>query len=72
MRHILRPDEIKSDSDGMRSHFLEKSGYSRNDLLAWNYATRRFMTKNGGRYELDDDGEIIHIAGPSSDPEERL
>jgi hypothetical protein len=72
MRHVMLPDEIKSDADALRSQFLEKSGYSRNDLLAWNFATRRFMTKNGGQYELTEDGEILHFAGPSPDPEDRL
>jgi hypothetical protein len=62
----------KSDADELRSQFLEKTGYARSDILAWNFFTRRFMTRNGGQYEMTEDGEINHIAGPSWDPEDRL
>ena len=66
---VKTTDEVANE---LKSQFLELTGYSRNDLLAWNVKTRRFMTKNGGLYELTELGRIIHYQGPSPDPEDRL
>lgn len=56
----------------IKNRFLELTGYSKNDILAWNVQTRKFMTRNGGQYQLTEAGKIIHFAGPSPDPEDRL
>jgi hypothetical protein len=52
--------------------FLEKTGYSDKDLLAWNPETLKFSMKNGGLYQLSGDGQIKHLGGPSPDPAERI
>lgn len=58
--------------DTVRQEFLEVSGYGDRDILAYNPTTRFFITRNGGRYQLTDSGKILHLAGPSPDPTERL
>lgn len=62
----------ENDADGLRSQFLELTGYARSDLLSWNFFTRKFVTKNGGQYEMTETGKVIHHYGPSPDPEDRL
>lgn len=51
--------------------FLEKTGYGPNDVLSLNYDTGIFLTRGGGKYQLKDH-KIKHIAGPNSDPNERM
>ena len=56
----------------MRTYFLETSGYSENELLAWNPHSLLFYTKNGGLYRVTEGVSIEDIKGPPSDPEERI
>lgn len=51
--------------------FLEETGYSEGDVLAYNPVTGKVQTRNGGLYEITADGEIEHYSGPSPDPTER-
>lgn len=52
--------------------FTEQAGYSVEDILAYNSSTRYISTANGGLYRVSEDGDIIHLKGPSPDPEERI
>lgn len=61
----------KQDSDPILADFLEEAGYSEDDVLAFNRATRRVFTKNGGDYAIRR-GKILHFGGPSPDPTERV
>ena len=63
---------LPTDLNNLRLQFLELTGYSSNDLLAFNADTRLFYTRNGGLYHLPVSGEIEHIKGPSPDPEDRI
>ncbi len=60
------------DQDSVRQQFLEITAYGDSDILAYNPKTRFFITRNGGRYQLSEAGKILHLAGPSPDPTERL
>ena len=53
-------------------YFLEEAGYSEQDVLAYNPMTGKVATKNGGLYEITESHRIIHYAGPSPDPTERM
>lgn len=64
--------EIDLESETLREQFLELTGYGDRDILAFNPDTRYFLTRNGGRYQLTELGRIMHLAGPSPDPTERL
>jgi hypothetical protein len=61
---ILPVEEVKFN-------FLGMTGYAEDDILAWNPLTSKFLTRNGGFYVLEGDS-LLHISGPSPDPEERL
>jgi hypothetical protein len=59
------------DLEGSKLYFLEQTGYSDDELIAWNHKTMKFAMRNGGLYQLTGD-EIEHLGGPSPDPGERL
>lgn len=61
-----------SEATKLKEDFLELTGYSRNDILSWNPSTREFFTRNGGFYRMSLAGRILHLGGPSPDPEDRL
>ena len=52
--------------------FLEEAGYSDDEVLAYNPGTRKVMMKNGGLYKITEGGKILHLDGPSPDPQERM
>lgn len=54
------------------SDFLEYSGYSMNDVMAYNPDTGKISTRNGGLYQITETGKIIHFSGPSVDPTDRV
>jgi hypothetical protein len=56
----------------LKQTFLEMTGYCDADVLAWNFSTRKFLTRNGGVYILTEQGHIKHLEGPSPDPSDRL
>lgn len=64
--------ELDPVQEMVRQDFLESTGYGDRDILAFNPNTRFFITRNGGRYRLTETGKVLHIAGPSPDPSERL
>ena len=59
------------ERDGL-SDFLEEAGYSEDDVLAYNPSTGKVSMKNGGLYRITSTGKILHLAGPSPDPTERV
>jgi hypothetical protein len=62
---------IPGELDTVRSKFLELSGYADRDILAVNWKTSTFLTRNKGLYRMIGD-QILHLDGPSPDPEDRL
>jgi len=64
--------ELDLTSEAVREQFLELTGYGDRDIIAFNPTTGYFLTRNGGRYQLTELGKIMHLAGPSPDPTERL
>lgn len=64
--------ELDLESETVREEFLEITGYGDRDIIAFNPHTRFFVTRNGGRYQLTELGKVLHLAGPSPDPTERL
>jgi len=54
------------------AEFLEYSGYSERDVLAFNPETGKISTRNGGLYQITETGKILHFSGPSSDPTDRV
>lgn len=52
--------------------FCMDTGYGERDILAVNFATRMFMTKNGGKYHLQEDNHVKWIFGPPVEVEYRL
>lgn len=69
---LLKEAIWSEDQAEMISRFLEVTGYGRDDLLSLSFFTKEFLTRNGGRYRLMDDGAIKHLSGPSVDVEDRL
>ena len=62
---------LPAEAAAMKSRFLEQTGYSSRDIISANYTTGRFLTRNGGHYKLVGE-KLLHIEGPSPDPEDRL
>lgn len=62
---------IPGELDAVRSKFLELSGYADRDILAVNWKTLTFLMRNKGLYRMIGD-QILHLDGPSPDPEDRL
>lgn len=61
----------KKNLDKIKSDFLESTGYSEDDILAFNPNSLNIVTRNGGRYHITQTRKIIHLTGPSPDPTER-
>lgn len=59
-------------TDDTLDEFLEYSGYSRRDVLAFNPSTGKVSTRNGGLYQITESGKILHFSGPSHDPTDRV
>lgn len=71
---MIRVDELPQllpDRKLIVSRFLELTDYGRSEILAFSTKTGIFLTRNGGKYQLEND-QIRHIAGPSPDPAERI
>lgn len=67
---LLKDPEVTADQQLMKNIFFEHTGYGSEDLLAFNYATRVFFTKNGGKYRVEAQG-IEHLSGPPPDVADR-
>lgn len=63
---------LKEDRKRFLAAFMEKTDYGPSEILSYSTSTGLVMTRNGGRYQVDADGQVEHIAGPSPDPSERL
>lgn len=68
---LLVDPEVTPEQAHLRSVFFEQTGYGPSDLLSLNYSTRTFLTANGGKYKVLEDGKIDWLAGPSALVEER-
>ena len=68
---LLAEPETTEDQKTIREDFLEATGYGSDDLLSLSYATKTFLTRNGGKYKVADDGTIEHLAGPPPEVEDR-
>lgn len=64
--------ELPADRRELLSQFFERTSYGNFDLLSFSSSARLFLTRNGGRYHMTEDGEIEHLSGPSPDPSERI
>lgn len=62
---------LTEDRKKMLSLFMEKTEYGPSEILAYSTTTGMVLTRNGGKYKLDGD-KVEHLAGPSSDPSERI
>lgn len=51
--------------------FCDLTEYGQTEILSYSLHTGMFLTRNGGRYRMQD-GQVNHIAGPSPDPTERV
>jgi hypothetical protein len=60
------------DHRQMIRKFLEATAYGFSDILAVNYETQKFATKNGGKYRLSADGTVKRLAGPAVNLEDRM
>lgn len=69
---LLTNVEITDDQRSLREEFLEATGYGSDDLLSLSYNTRTFLTRNGGKYKVLDDGSIDHLSGPPPEVEDRF
>ena len=69
---LLVDAEVTTEQAALRDDFLEATGYGSDDLLSLNYSTREFLTRNGGLYRVEEDGQIEHLGGPPPDVEDRF
>jgi hypothetical protein len=67
---LLKEPSLTSEQGDLKEAFFEATGYSSDDLLSFNFGTRIFLTRNGGKYRVDPDG-IAHLAGPAPDVADR-
>jgi hypothetical protein len=68
---LLSEPELNEAKRKLRSQFFNESGYGPEDVLALNYETGIFLTRNGGKYQLKD-GKFIRLEGPALEVEERM
>jgi hypothetical protein len=67
---LLQEPNLTAEQASLMDAFLEATGYGNDDLLAYNFDTQVFLTRNGGKYQVD--GESIkHLAGPAPDVSDR-
>ena len=69
---LLVNPETTDEQSLLREEFLEATGYGSDDLLSLSYSTRTFLTRNGGKYRVGEDGKIEHLSGPPPDVEDRF
>ena len=67
-----RGPELKDDQADLRRQFLDATGYGSSDILSLNYSTRTFLTRNGGCYQVEEDGSITHLYGPAASVDDRF
>jgi hypothetical protein len=71
MLGVTEQIHLPGELHAVRSKFLELSGYADRDILAVNWKTNTFLTRNKGLYRMIGES-ILHLDGPSPDPEDRL
>lgn len=62
---------LPGELHAVRSRFLELTGYADRDILAVNWQTSTFLMRNKGLYKMVGE-QILHLDGPSPDPEDRI
>lgn len=67
----VEPIKTTAEQRRMVNTFLSLSGYGAVDLLSYNYDTGIFLTRGGGKYQLQND-KIHDLDGPPSNVEERM
>lgn len=65
------PISVTREQAALRHEFFDLTGYGPSDLLSLNYETQTFLTRGGGKYQLEDH-QIIHLDGPDWNPNERM
>lgn len=68
---MLQEPELNEEQVDLWDRFCEASGYGSDEVLSVSYHTRTFLTKNGGKYRMLDDG-IEWIEGPPAEAEDRM
>lgn len=71
LAQLLQEPELSDEQVELKRMFFEATGYGSSDLLSLSFSSRTFLTKNGGKYRVDQDGSITHLAGPPADVEDR-
>lgn len=69
---LLEGPRLNEEQNTLLADFFEATGYSDSDLLSLNYQTRTFLTRNGGKYKVKEDGDIDHLDGPPPAVEDRF
>lgn len=72
MTQLLGQVQFNDVQQTLISAFLKQTGYGERDILALNFSTKIFMTRNGGRYHLQENQQVKWIEGPPVDAEYRL
>jgi len=68
---LLQEPNLTTEQKELKQTFFEETGYGLDDLLSLNFTTRVFLTRNGGKYRVDEDRSIAHLAGPAPDVSDR-
>lgn len=67
---LLEEPKLTGEHSKFVARFLEATGYGSDDLLAYNFDTQIFLTRNGGKYQVTGEN-ITHLAGPAPDVSDR-
>jgi len=68
---LLKEMDLSEEQEKLKAEFFDATGYGSSDLLSLSYITKTFLTRNGGKYQLNDDGSFKRLAGPPLDVEDR-
>ena len=68
---LLKDPELTDVQELMKQTFFDATGYGGEDLLSYNFDTRIFFTRNGGKYQVNENDIIVHLAGPPPDVSDR-
>ncbi len=64
-------EDVDEEVQAFLDPFFRETGYSRWDILAFNYFTRLVVTRNGGVYQLEDD-QVKWLKGPPVHADDRI
>lgn len=63
---------LRDDRRRFLAAFMEDTEYGPSEILSYSLYTGQVLTRNGGKYRVDADGQVHQLAGPSADSSERL